>query len=297
MRRGRVEDAKRVLGRLTTKSDTSFNIDQTVAMMIHTNEYEKEISSGVSYLDCFRGVDLRRTEIVCGVWIITALCGSAFMAYSTYFYEQAGLHTADAFDMSMGQYALGAVGTILSWFSMRWVGRRTLWNGGLAIMVVLLLVIGSVGTLPLSDTSASWAIGTMLLIYTFIYDSTIGPVQYVLVAEIPSSRLRSKTMVLGRNGNDLFNIVDGVITPYMLNPTAWNWGAKAGFFWCGLCVLSLVWSYFRLPEPSGRTYAELDMLFDRGISARQFASTAVDPFSNGQTEFTKAEEAVYVEKI
>lgn len=62
----------------------------------------------------------------------------------------------------------------------------------------------------------------------------------------------------------------------MLNPSAWNWGAKAGFFYGGTCVLSLVYTYFCIPEPSGRTYAELSILFQRNVSARSFAKTHVD---------------------
>jgi hypothetical protein len=72
-------------------------------MMVTTNELEKAIESGTGYWDCFKGIDLRRTEIVCVTWSIQNLCGSAFMGYSTYFYEQAGLPTVDAFDMSMAQ--------------------------------------------------------------------------------------------------------------------------------------------------------------------------------------------------
>lgn len=37
-------------------------------------------------------------------------------------------------------------------------------------------------------------------------------------------------------------------------------------------------TYFRVPEPSGRTFAELDLLFERGVSARKFKSTNVDVF-------------------
>jgi SP family general alpha glucoside:H+ symporter-like MFS transporter len=72
-------------------------------MMVTTNELEKALESGTGYWDCFKGIDLRRTEIVCVTWSIQNLCGSAFMGYSTYFYEQAGLPTVDAFDMSMAQ--------------------------------------------------------------------------------------------------------------------------------------------------------------------------------------------------
>jgi len=38
--------------------------------------------------------------------------------------------------------------------------------------------------------------------------------------------------------------------------------------------------YFRLPEPRGRTYGELDMLFEQKVSARKFAGTKVDPFGH-----------------
>jgi MFS transporter, SP family, general alpha glucoside:H+ symporter len=41
------------------------------------------------------------------------------------------------------------------------------------------------------------------MIYTFIYDFTVGPVCYSLVADIPSTRLKIKTVVLARN---LYNV-------------------------------------------------------------------------------------------
>ncbi|KNE87849.1 hypothetical protein PSTG_18760, partial [Puccinia striiformis f. sp. tritici PST-78] len=58
------EAAKRSLIRLTSRNQPGFNPDETIAMIEHTNEMEKKLKSGVTYRDCFRGVDLRRTEIV-----------------------------------------------------------------------------------------------------------------------------------------------------------------------------------------------------------------------------------------
>lgn len=49
----------------------------------------------------------------------------------------------------------------------------------------------------------------------------------------------------------------------------------------GLCFLCFVYTYFRVPEPAGRTFAELDLLFEKKISARKFASTDVDVFADG----------------
>ena len=69
VRRGRLEDAKRSLERLTTRnSPIEFKPDETISMMVHTNELEKEQTAGTSYMDLFKGVNLRRTEIVCVTW-------------------------------------------------------------------------------------------------------------------------------------------------------------------------------------------------------------------------------------
>ncbi|GAB7355748.1 hypothetical protein MBLNU459_g6437t1 [Dothideomycetes sp. NU459] len=283
VRKGRNEDAKAQLLRLTNSSQDNFNADETIAMMVHTNEFERASSEGTSYWDCFKGVDLRRTEIVCCVWACQTVCGSTLMGYSTYFYEQAGLNTSNAFSLSLAQYALGAIGTISSWFLMTKFGRRSLYLYGLLALTVLLLIIGFAAIAPHTNSGAQWAIGSMLLVYTFTYDATVGPVCYSLVAELSSTRLRNKTVVLARNFYNITGISTNVLTPRMLNPTAWNWGAKAGFFWAGLCALCCVWTFFRLPEPKGRTYAELDMLFEMKVSARNFSSTSVDSFATTTT--------------
>ena len=58
VRRGRVEDAKKSLLRLTSiDREADFDADETVAMIAHTTALEEQMSEGASYLDCFRGVD------------------------------------------------------------------------------------------------------------------------------------------------------------------------------------------------------------------------------------------------
>lgn len=284
VRHGRLQEAEHSLRRLTSEGDSDFDPAKTVAMMVHTNELEKEATVGTSYLDCLRKSDLRRTEIASMSWMIQTLCGSGLMGYSVQFYEQAGLSPAYSFDFAMGQYALGAVGTMISWFLMARFGRRTLYLVGLTCLDIILLIIGFVGIAPATNTAAPWVVGSLLIIYTLTYDSTVGPVCYCLVAEISSTRLRSKTIVLARNLYNIIGIFNNIITPRMINPTAWDWRAKAGFFWAGFCTLSLLWTYFRLSEPKGKTYAELDILFEKGVSARKFGSTVADPFRGDTVE-------------
>lgn len=238
--------------------------------MIVTNNLEMAQTQGAGFLDCFKGSNLRRTEISCITWAIQNLCGSAFMGYSTYFFVRAGLPTVMAFSMSLVQYGVGFFGTLTSWFLLSRFGRRTLFGCGLLIMFTVLISIGS-AALFTSEASA-WAVGGLLIFYTFIYNCTIGPLTYSIVSEIPSTRLKTKTVVLARNCFSIAAVINYIIVPYMLNPTAWNWGGRSGFFWAGICFLSLTWTYFRLPEPKDRSYADLDELFEHGVSARKFSA-------------------------
>ncbi|KAJ5542375.1 hypothetical protein N7535_004795 [Penicillium sp. DV-2018c] len=279
VRKGRAEDAKRVLLRLTTKSE-DFDAEETVAMMVHTTALEEKITKGASYLDCFRGTDLRRTEIVCMVWATQNLSGNTFSNYSTYFLKQAGLSSNNSYAFAMGQYGINMVGVFGAWFLMTLgIGRRTLILFGLCGLCLMLMAMGFLGLVPEEHRDqGSLATGAMMLIWALFYQLTVGTVSYSLVAELSTRRLQIKTVVLGRNLYNIVAIICGVLTPYMLNPGAWDWGNYAGFFWGGICFLCIIYAYFRVPEPRGRSFAELDLLFERGVSARKFATTQVDVF-------------------
>ena len=62
----------------------------------------------------------------------------------------------------------------------------------------------------------------------------------------------------------------------MLNGKDWNWKDRLPFrrHKCDLCRLCLL----PPPETKGRSYGELEVLFEKKIAARKFSSTEVDPF-------------------
>ncbi|KAH7134799.1 general substrate transporter [Dactylonectria estremocensis] len=281
VRKGRLDEAKHSLIRLTSvERETDFDADETIAMMVHTTALENKITAGASYWDCFKGVDRRRTEIVCMVWAIQNLSGNSFSNYSTYFLKQAGLSESKSYAFALGQYAINMVGVFGAWGLMTLgIGRRTLYIVGLCGLCTMLFILGFLGLVPDSHREqAALATGSIMIGWAAVYQLTVGTVAYSLVGEMSSRRLQIKTVVLGRNLYNVVGIINGVLTPYMLNPTAWNWSNFTGFFWGGIAFCCIVYTYFRLPEPNGRTFAELDVLFERRISARKFASTEVNVF-------------------
>ena len=279
IRKGKCEEARRALLRLTSpEKDPTFDVDETLDMIKHTNELEKDLSKGVTYLDCFKGSNRRRTEIVCMLFVAQVLAGNTFSNYSTYFFEQAGLTGQMPYNFALGQYGLNTIGAAVTWVVMACgVGRRTLYLCGLVGLCLTMLTMGFVGLSPNKEAS-SLATGSLMIVWAAFYQFSVGTISFSLVSEMSTRRLQVKTVALSRVAYNVAAIVVNVLTPYMINPTAWDWGSFAGFFWAGTCFIMIFYHYFRLPEPSGRSFAELDILFERRVPARKFKTAKVDAF-------------------
>jgi SP family general alpha glucoside:H+ symporter-like MFS transporter len=108
-RQGRFEEAKRSLDRLVKAPVDVIDTNDTLAMITRTIEHERSQNIEGSYLECFKGTNLRRTEISMISWGCQILPGFVIQNYITYFFTLAGLPTADAFYLSIGEPA------VLSW--------------------------------------------------------------------------------------------------------------------------------------------------------------------------------------
>ncbi|RSH89194.1 hypothetical protein EHS25_002306 [Saitozyma podzolica] len=288
VRRGKLEEARNSLVALRKRSGTDdTDIDATLAYIRHTTALEKAETAGSSFLECFRGTNLRRTEINMVVWAAQILCGNAILGFSIVFLQASGFSETQSFNVNISLSACYIVGGIICWFLMVRLGRATLYMGGLAFMFVCLIAIGGLGFAK-SD-KASLAVGILLVISTLCNMITVGPVCYPIVAETPSGRLRYKTIVIGRVVYNLTGIFSNSVTPRMISATSWGWGAKAGFFYAGTNLLCLIWCWFRLPETKDRTFGEIDILFENKIPARKFKYTKADQFV--QNDDQRLEEA------
>jgi hypothetical protein len=125
-----------------------------------------------------------------------------------------------------------------------------------------------------------------------IYDLTIGPVCFVIICEVSATKVRAKTIAIATAVQAVMGIVMTVAIPYMINPDQANMRGKLGFFFGefdfsfrvmglvlivsgGLSLISFVWAYFRVPETVGRTYEELDIMFEKKLPTRAFKTYKV----------------------
>ncbi|OJJ44713.1 hypothetical protein ASPZODRAFT_134809 [Penicilliopsis zonata CBS 506.65] len=274
VRRGRLQEAEQSVRRLTSSRHAD-RVKQSVALMVETTNLERAMTEGASWWDCFRGTNLWRTEIGCITWMSQVFSGFAISGYAAYFYEQAGLPSADAYKMTVGQGGLHFLCTALSVLATARVGRRPMMLWGFVGMGTAMFIIGFLA-LGTQNAAMGYAQSAMYLVWFCLYEFTIGPVAYIIVGEISSTRLRSKSIALGRNAYNVASIFSTVVAPYTLNPTEGDWKGKTAFLAAGCCVVCAIWTYFRLPESKDRTYEELDLLFSKNLKAWEFKDASVD---------------------
>ncbi|KAL2851217.1 general substrate transporter [Aspergillus pseudodeflectus] len=288
VRRNNEEEARTSLRRLYQDiPGREQRVEQALAYIKYTTEMEKLESADASFLECFKGTNLRRTEINCVVWAAQILCGNAILGYAVVFLQAAGFSEIQAFNINISLSTCYIAGGIICWLLFPHLGRATIYMSGLTFMFCCLVTIGGLSWGP--GTDAQLGIGILLVISTLCNMITIGPVCYPIVAETPSGRLRYKTITIGRFVYNVTGIFTNSVTPRMLSTTSWNWGAKTAFFYAGTNLLCNMWCWFRLPETKDRTFGEIDMLFTHRVPARKFKSTHVDQFAHGGDYLSKGE--------
>ena len=305
IQKDRIEDARKAIKKLVRKGSAP-RMEEKYALMRHTIEQEKkndahlEAPTGVqAYTAIFKGVNRRRTEVACMAWLIQQLCGSNLIAWAPVLFEQAGLSPSDLLSINMAVPGAGLLGTIASWWLMAKMGRRPIYFYGLVMLAILLSSVGF--TAFIKGKSGGWATGSILCVYTLIYDLTIGPICYSIVSEIPSVRDRAATLAAARGTYLVVGLANGYISPRMLNkgPGNWGWAAKTGFFYACLCVLGAIYTWFRIPETRNITARGMDILFNNKITARKFSpekAAALDAAEEDSTSLSKSNTGT-VEKV
>ncbi|KAI0725563.1 maltose permease [Fomitopsis betulina] len=273
VRKGRTEEARKILDRL---SDGSSNIDLQLQQISDTIALEDSYASNATYADCFRGVNGRRTMIACMVFVLQQASGVVFvLGYSTYFFELAGFADSNAFKLGLGGTGVGVAGNLINFYTVNRFGRRAMFNSTMFASTIVLFLIGFLA-IPTGNQSARWGMAAFTLIYNFIFQLGLGPIGYVIFAEVSSAKLRSKTVGIGILVNSLCGMVMNIIIPYLVTPNEANLGGKTGFIFGGLCAIGTVWGYLYIPETKARTVDELDTMFERNIAPRKFSQYKIE---------------------
>lgn len=293
VRKGRYDDALRMQRRFITDSATScpqtsnLGGDDDGVMIATTDSAEKAVErikrdierekenalngrGRATYIECFRGGNLRRTGIVMFSALIPLLFGLTLLGKASYFVQIVGMQA----NLSVIVLILGIVVGLLANIASMWVvdrfERRTLIMGGLAIAALLWGGMGVAGIW--SGPAVVWYTAASMIAVITICGLGAWPCSFAVGSEVSTLDLRAKAQGIGWFTAGAGNALFGFVLPYIFNPDQGDLRAKTGFVYAGLCILGVVVTYFYVPEMKDRTPAEIDYMFDLGLSARKFKS-------------------------
>ncbi|KAL6884703.1 maltose permease MAL31 [Trichoderma evansii] len=284
--KGRREQALKNLNKLGYKGE--MGVTRLAAIELTLEEIKAE-TEGVTYIECFRRSNLRRTMISIGPLIVQVLTGITFVAgYFTYYLQLAGYSTQESFRIQIAQPVLSIIGNLMAAALVDRVGRRNLTFYGLVILVVLLFLEGGLAT----GGSPGEIKGTvaLILIYSWMYNLTIGSTAFSILTETSTSRLRVKTIAIGLALQNSINVMWQFVLPYMFNPDRGNLGGKVAFVFGAPSFICLLYLWFFQPETAGRTYEELDEMFTKQIPARKFKTFRTEAQIKGEEGLTSVSE-------
>jgi MFS transporter, SP family, sugar:H+ symporter len=170
-------------------------------------------------------------------------------SYSTYFFALVGL--GNAFEVTVIVNACQIAGPLLAFIVVRKIGRRPLLIGGAAVCGFCMLAFASVAQGAPNSPAAAKCLITFICIFFFTYAGTWGSVGPVVMGEVPSNRLRSKSVSIALSFAWVFCLAIICSIPYLLSPEYANLGTKLGFVFGSLTVAVLVATILILPETKG----------------------------------------------
>jgi len=271
--KGRDAEGKKALRRLVGPVP-GYDFDHEYAVIRYDFEQSmaKRSKSQSDWGAIFKNkTNLKRAFVSAIPFSFQNICGVPLMfGYTTYFFQLAGV--TDPFLGNLVKQMVLVAGIILSFYTVDVIGRRPLVLYGGVAMGVLTFLVGCLSFVQMNAASGS-ALVALCCLWAFVYANSMAPIGWLSLVEISSPSIRAKTTSIAVTIQYLTGILFNYTVPLMLSNQYAGWGTKIGFFFAGTTALMLIPVIFFYPETKGRTYAEIDELYERGIPAWRFHTT------------------------
>lgn len=271
LRRGRLDKALKAQRRLERPGVDSEAIIEDLRISILA---EEETSGTNTYMDCFKGVNLRRTLVVALANCLPQLFGLQLLANASYFAQIVGMGSANSLIFLILGIGLGLIANISSLWVLNALGRRFLVLLTLSITLVLWLAMGIAGCFE--GVVSIWYASVTMTIVTMVCGLGIWPASHVIAAETSSLQLRAKSQGIGWFVSGVTQGVFSISLPYIYNLDAGNLKAKTGFVLAGFAAVGIVATWIWVPEMKGRSPMEIDRMFSLNLKTRAFKNWRSD---------------------
>ncbi|KAB8338936.1 hypothetical protein FH972_021876 [Carpinus fangiana] len=169
------------------------------------------------------------------------------------------LFIAMALQASVQMTGVSAIQFLTILFIDRFGRRKPLILGNLGNMVTFIVATAVLANFPPTSTStgAHWAFIIMTWLYNFSFSCTVGPLSWIVPAEIFDYSTRSAGVSLATMMSFAFNTLIGQVTPLALEAIGWRYYIL--FAVCNATNALFFWAI--LPETKQVPLEEMDALF------------------------------------
>jgi sugar porter (SP) family MFS transporter len=247
IRQGREDEARHVLRRVRDESDIDDEIREVHEVSQRQGSYRDLISPKVRPL-LIVGVLLAVFQQITGI--------NTVIYYAPTLLQGAGLGNNAALLANVVNGAVNVSMTIVAIWLLDKVGRRPLLLSGTAGMAVGMVIVGC-SFLGGSQLHGGLAIVAIigLLVYTGSFAIGLGPVFWLLIAEIYPLRIRGAAMSVAAMANWGANFVVTVSFLTLLSAIS---GVGVFFLFGFLTLVALAYFWRKVPETKGRSLQEIE---------------------------------------
>ncbi|WP_306054311.1 sugar porter family MFS transporter [Natronococcus wangiae] len=244
---GREADAREVLSRTRAESQVAAELREIKETIRTESGTLRDLLQPWVRPMLIVGIGLAVFQQVTGI--------NTVMYYAPTILESTGFEDTASILATVGIGVVNVVMTVVAVLLIDRTGRRPLLLTGLGGMTVMLAVLGAVFYLPGLSGGLGWLATGSLMLYVAFFAIGLGPVFWLLIAEIYPMEVRGTAMgtvtVLNWAANLLVSLTFlRLVEVFGQSGTFWLYGA--------LTLLALVFCYQLVPETKGRSLEEIE---------------------------------------
>jgi sugar porter (SP) family MFS transporter len=267
--RGRETEARRNLRSVRAYDDTL--VDDELRVMKAAYDAEQALSSGVKFWDLFKRGNIQRTLVAGSMYSVNQCSGIILSStYATIFLTALGV--GNPFQLTIAASCCVLAGTLVAPLLVDRVGRRPLAIVGMSVLLVIDITAGTLAFYT-DRPNVPIAIAALSFIFNGFWAASFYALSVTLPTEIPRPELRNMTTSYTLACAYTTAVITTFAVPQLVSADAANLGAKTYLVFAGIVAFILAFYYMLLPETAGRTFAEINELYERGVSPRSWKGT------------------------
>lgn len=259
--KGRDEEAKKVFNKIEPDIDADKEIEAIKLTLKPQEKEEKFKLKKWMIMPFVAGIGIMFAQICTGI--------NTIIYYAPTIFKTAGFESnITAIYATTGIGIVNFLMTIVALFLTDRLGRKPLLYIGLTVVMLSLAALGcSFHFEAILGDMQKWVAVGSLIMYIICFAFSLGPIGWIIVAEVFPLKIRGVAMSICTLSNFAFNFFVVASFPILLNRLG---GAYTFWGFTLVSLLCIIFVFFFIPETKGISLEKIEDNWIRGINPRKF---------------------------